>query len=159
MSTTNQAPNIHPKTGIHYGVIHLSSVSDRFWDEVACNGDCRAFEDMKLRLIDSIDSALEDHIFQSLDEDVFQDIKSQLYDFHIERASELSDLSDHYIKTEEFEAEITETEIIVLWSKTTKKANLCSPCFPNAGDLDDCENGTHETYCLPSWATREDSGP
>lgn len=51
---------------------------------------------------------------------------------------------------------------LMLWifdSPHTTKARLCSPCVPNAGDLDslDPENG-YETYTVPSdWLAKEES--
>lgn len=37
--------------------------------------------------------------------------------------------------------------IQVVLSKTTKRCNHCSPCFPGQGDLD--SDGDFLTYCLP----------
>ena len=37
--------------------------------------------------------------------------------------------------------------LMIFWSKWYTLCSLCSPCYPNAGDLD--AEGVYATYCLP----------
>jgi hypothetical protein len=47
----------------------------------------------------------------------------------------------------EYAAIVDEIYTQVVWSKFTKRCNLCSPCYPGQGDLD--SEGIYLTYTLP----------
>ena len=47
----------------------------------------------------------------------------------------------------EYAAIVNESTTQVIFSKYTKKAQLCSPCYPGQGDLD--SNGEYLAYDLP----------
>ena len=51
----------------------------------------------------------------------------------------------------EFAAIEREIYTQVVFSKTTKRCNLCSPCYPGQGDLN--SKGKFLTYCLPDYLT------
>ena len=50
-------------------------------------------------------------------------------------------------KKGEFAAIENETTIQIVWSKYTKRGNLCSPCYPGQVDLD--SDGQYLGYTLP----------
>ncbi len=53
----------------------------------------------------------------------------------------------------EFAAIENEDYVQVVFSKFTKRCNLCSPCYPGQGDLD--STGEFLTYALPPYLTGE----
>jgi hypothetical protein len=52
-------------------------------------------------------------------------------------------------ETGEFAAIVRETTIQVVWSKSTKRGALCSPCYPGQVDLD--SEGDFIGYTLPDY--------
>lgn len=50
-------------------------------------------------------------------------------------------------QTGEYSAIVGEIYTQVVWSRTTKKCALCSPCYPGQADLD--STGEFLAYCLP----------
>jgi hypothetical protein len=48
-----------------------------------------------------------------------------------------------------YAAETGETTVTVLYSKTIKNCMLCSPCYPNAGDLNSPNEDGYPTFDLP----------
>ena len=50
-------------------------------------------------------------------------------------------------KTKEYAAIVSEVYTQVVYSKYTRRCQLCSPCYPGQGDLD--SEGKFLTYCLP----------
>lgn len=54
----------------------------------------------------------------------------------------------------EFAAIVNETTVQVVYSKVTKRGNVCSPCYPGQVDLD--SDGEFLAYTLPSELLREE---
>ena len=129
--------NINPETGIRYGVVSFNTLAEWVFDEF-----------LEFGANDSYGLALED----------YQDENPNASDEDISRFSEV------YGEGAEEECYSLETEdgmklglsylggaplVWVFQSPYTTHARLCSPCCPNAGDLNSQDPLGVECYTLP----------
>ena len=141
----------------HYGVINLNSIGCDALGEAVMGSCYETWEDKFKRLAKSVadrtgivwDQVLEDEV-------VFQD---QLFDIHesLNRLEENLDKQNRddiaEYKDDEIEAIFyhDHNNLMITSSKYKTRANLCSPCYPNAGDLNNCDDASvNVTYCLGS---------
>jgi len=129
--------NMNEETGVRYGVISVHNVSDFFLDYIYMDGIDNVYEEYKLEL------------------------KSQgLTDEEIEVQLECYDscgYTDIYYEDDKYRVQLTESYLIVLFSPRVVNCRLCSPCFPNAGNLDEIdEDHGYETYGLLECDLREE---
>ena len=117
-----QQPNINPETDIHFGV---------------CNGNSEFLPEDWFELFEPICGDCE---FLNVDnEENFVSCEDCIS----------NDNTEHYIcNTLNFQAEYNSNTniIMIFYSKKTITCNLCSPCYPNAGDLDSPSEMGVETY-------------
>lgn len=141
--------NYDPKTGIHYGCISQNSLNlecmdswydnDRIWDS----------------FIEELDQKVESG-------EITEDEKQNEID------NFMPDEGLYYIDNDEFKAEYSPSlnAWTILKSPFFTYCRPCSPCVPNAGDLDNPldvivhEDGEHDTngiktYCLPFYMLYE----
>lgn len=142
--------NINPKTGIRYGVVALHSLQDWVFEEFFHHGKSltheAAVEEFKSEFYADNPEATEEEYEEALEE------AQQGWEFDEEQYSlekdgmhlELSYLGGAPI-------------VFVFESPHTAKARQCSPCVPNAGDLDNkSENGVL-CYDVPAeWYARNE---
>ena len=165
-----QNPNTNPNTGIRYGIIAVRSLDPDIWNDIfdlPSDTYTDALADACKRLWSEIDSAVEelaeipDFVGEDLDDDA--DI-----DTLIDIAEQLGiDTREYNPEFWEFEEEnrsgkIDDVDVALAWlggapmlfvfeSPIITHARLCSPCVPNAGDLNsmDPDNG-FECYGIPA---------
>jgi hypothetical protein len=133
--------NINPDTGIRYGVISLNSLNDYVFDEFFYNGRNLTFE-----------RALQD----------FKDENSDATDDDIDDAMQYweCDECEYYLEIEGMKLGITylggAAMVWIYESPHTANVKLCSPCVPNAGDLDNKIADGFICYDLPAdWYNKE----
>lgn len=136
--------NINPETGIRYGVISANSINGfvfqdifdqvyNFFSELCYN---EAIEELK---IDNPEDAEDEEKLDEFEQDFFDNFQPEEIwgDFELDGIKgHLSCLGGAYI-------------IFVTESPYTTKAKLCSPCVPNAGDLDSLNENGYTCYDVP----------
>ena len=178
--------NIHPVTGIRYGVINANSVNPYALDDILSQGVDETYESLCTEIKEVVEDELAnlssygpsynlvDAVFYRL-KDVLPysaEFESDLIELVNENGTEHShDMMIDWIEnklSESYEAQDTTyiykkdgyiilfftgtNELMVLESPYTAKVRLCSPCAPNAGDLDSPDPHGYETYALgPDW--------
>ena len=126
--------NINPETGIRYGVVSLNSLADWAFDEFFYSGTNEtsdaAFREWKAENPDADESA-----------------EQEFWDMYQGEEEEYS------LETDGMNLAISylggAALVWVFQSPHTTTARECSPCVPNAGDLDSQESGGFECYTLP----------
>lgn len=156
--------NINPKTGIPYGVIKGNSVPELL-EEIFQHGRNLTYEDWKARLTHEVRQGLRDSLAdfilpKSQIERTVDAVSDEVMDLLLE-----VQLNDSYqAEEEDYEWEAPDgcrykvgwlggaPLIWVLFSPWVTEAHRCSPCVPNAGDLDSpCPEGV-TCYCVaPEW--------
>jgi len=120
--------NVNPKTGIRFGVVALNSLEDWVFDEFFHDGTNVSYK-----------AALEE--FEGDEDDFEYEGDEDSYELEKDGLSlGLSTLGGAY-------------NVWVFESPHTAKHALCSPCCPNAGDID--SPGDFPCYTLPDdwfWA-------
>ena len=147
--------NINPKTNISYGVIAVSSLADWVWDEIQSYG--RSLSHEAYIEHSDIGRAIQ-FIHDAIDcLDISMDCVDELK--HIVGTLE-QQLNDEYApEEEEFEYNKDGLHLQLTWlggapliyvmdSPHTRMVRQCSPCCPNAGDLD-TKDGNIFAYDLP----------
>ena len=164
-----QNPNTNPNTGIRYGIIAVNSLIPDIWDDIyALPSDTYtdALADACKRLWSEIDSAIDDlseipdFVGEGLDDDA--DIDT-LLDIAGQLGIDTREFDPEYWQFEEEtrSGKIDGIDVALTWlggapmlfvfeSPYIVRARLCSPCVPNAGDLDNAEPDGFECYGLPA---------
>ena len=162
--------NIHSETGIPYGVVNGHTVP-YLHEEIFTSGDSTTFAAYKTELADAIRAALAGVVEERTGKESAARILDRL-DF-AEWAENILDsgLNDS-LEFEEEEYDHTETTpdgkvsyhlgylggaplVWILESPYVTQAPHCSPCVPNAGDLDNMGSGAY-CYCPPPDAFNSD---
>lgn len=133
--------NVDPKTGIRYGVVSLNNLADWVFDEFFLNGVSETYE-----------AAKKEHFGDKEPDD-----------------NELEEFNDNFdCDEEEYSLETDGMKLLlnflggaplvwVIESPHRAFCAECSPCCPNAGNLDEKREGGVETYDLPKdWYYTED---
>lgn len=135
--------NVNPDTGIHYGIISIDSLYPEWWAEVAWNGTDVSYREAFLEAFPEL-AALKDA------------------DWPPGAESDVAEWNDDWW-TDEPVYEGTTNGVkwrvtylggaALLWifeSPHVTRARTCSPCVPNAGDLNnlDPKHGV-KTYTVP----------
>ena len=147
--------NVHEKTGIPYGVVNGNSVMD-LMDEITAQGDDLSYaafkSDLEARVAGAIRGVVENHCGDSAE-----------IVGGIDCAEIVESLLDSGLHVELEECEYTYTNgatkyrlgwlggaplIWILESEFVAYSPVCSPCVPNAGDLDNLGAGIL-CYCCP----------
>ena len=159
--------NVNPDTGIRYGVISGHSLDQDVLNELHDKADSvifdyYRFEEMK-RFANEHDFEYDkettaDSLFDTLMDKFGDDFDSFIY--AVDENFESGEQSAEF----EYEG----TGVVFSWlggaplifiteSKVTNTANLCSPCVPNAGNLDSKDPDGYECYDAPAnWYPAQD---
>lgn len=127
--------NIDPETGIHYGVISIHSVGWGLLDDIYMYG--------------------VDNILQSYIEELQAEGKSE---------EEIDEALDSYscdgtnitYEDNDYKLWINDATIMVIKSPHCIRTRFCSPCYPNAGDLDTPDSAGIVTYAIKPEDLRDD---
>jgi hypothetical protein len=123
-------PNVNFDTGIHYGCISQHSVDLSTMDDWYDND--AYYDEAKQEIIDGIKSALSDYF----DEEYIAEVVEAALDRFNE--SYQNDEPAYYFEDSEYSAEYSQSLCcwIIKKSPYYTYCKTCSPCVPNAGDLD-----------------------
>lgn len=150
-------PNVNPDTGIRYGVMSLRNLDpdtvDWLWSDGHNVSEEEALEELRAEIAKDVENERDDRGDDPLSE---EDMEVEI-ERRFEAVAQDLQIEEPYI---EGECEGVKYGISwlggapllwVYWSPFTTHARLCSPCVPNAGDLDslDPENG-FECYDVPA---------
>jgi hypothetical protein len=153
--------NTHTETGIRYGVINANNISGDVLNDIMSNG-------VDLHYADGLEEVKADagREWDMMDEDERAEADADDRDEHIENAIE--GFNDSYESSDapyEFDMEGVKglystysNTLMIFESPVIVKATLCSPCYPNAGDLDSTGDkagstwagGPVDTYDVPA---------
>lgn len=135
-------PNIHPETGIRYGVICPSFVDQWYeWSHAVVDEQCPHCGSGKVEIIDDVNGGYR-----------CEDCKATF----MEDESEDITVVGRTYTTIRYKANqaVEGEEIIISESPYFTYARLCAPTFPNAGDLNSAiaivisESDGYKTYCF-----------
>ena len=134
-------PNINPETSIPFGYISTHSIRQEIVDEIFTYGENLSFKDALQELQEAIDclpyqmvhDALKDAAAEALSD--AWDADEEIYAFEIDGVKgQTSWLGGALL-------------LVILESPVIANCAPCSPCCPNAGDLDN--PGTYQAYGVP----------
>lgn len=158
--------NIHPVTGIAYGVINANNVDGEVLHEISfVNGiDALNIE----RLVDFVKMYGFEVPEVNETESTFQyykRIESAVNAFMVDKCEESEETASEYdtLMEDDFTGHLwycdkdgistlyntDDNTIIVMASTETAMVNPCSPCYPNAGDLDTPNADGIQAYTVP----------
>lgn len=143
--------NVNPDTGVRYGIISAQSLHDEIIDDIYREGVDVHWEQAR--------KELEQRIRNDCDDD-------EIVDEIVDEACEA--MSDKWYDDEpvyEFVIDGVKGRTtwlggaLLVWvfeSPFVTKANLCSPCVPNCGDLDSLDENGQECYDVPpDWRIKQ----
>lgn len=144
-SLTQQDTNVNPNTGIRYGVINGNNLPDWIWDSIEYRYPspwdysyceiCKCGHELEINQQTAWGDELECPICGDTNELQMPDME----------ATEL------YIDTPDLQLSYDPNSNIAMIFKSNLIINcqLCSPCYPNAGNLDQIDIDGYETYGIP----------
>jgi hypothetical protein len=166
--------NMNPKTGIHYGVISPHNISPEALDDIVRDSEDTIYEESREEftngLISVIKEYCEDNYLHIEEKDI--DIDSIIDDWD---SSYDNDNHSYHYTDAEYELHVCDDNygIYVIKSPYYTYTRPCSPCSPNAGDLDNpvqidhryktgdtrAGYGEMKTYCLDKTFFENDKVP
>lgn len=157
------APNVDPANGIHYGCISQHSVNQESLSDIFDNGRNLSYEsaqaDFKANLRATLKDYFSDYKFMK-ETSTLDDCVEACYDAVEQEWNdgyEDSGESVYLYEQDGYKLSTSPSLVAVFVEKSPYYtfARGCSPCAPNAGDLDNAtaeDNGNLKTYCLgPDW--------
>ena len=167
MFTLNNNVNVNPETGIRYGVISGNSLDHEVLNGLHDEADYIVFSQYRF---DAIKRFANDHEFDYLADVSFDELDEKLQNEYDDEYSEfVEDVTNEYESVEPVASfEYEGVEVVFEWlggaplvyitkSDVTTHANLCSPCVPNAGNLDSKDPDGYECYDAPTdWYKEEE---
>ena len=158
------AANIHPVTGIPYGVIAANSLDPEIFDMIMTNGENTTELDAEEEFRKQINHEIESG---RLAADQFGEEMERRLRERSEHATEDCHRYVEYDDDNKLSLEVETTYlggailVYVLQSPYLCAAPLCSPCCPNAGDLDNrYEDGVGGVTCYdvpPDWRRNDEA--
>lgn len=145
------ATNVNPETGIRYGVVSLNSLEDWVFDEFFHNGTNLSYESAKKEYLaenydadDESDDAIAEEEWEDRFNDEYQG-EEDTYSLETDgMILQMSTLGGAY-------------NVWVFESPHIAYCRQCSPCCPNAGNLDSKEENGVTTYDVPTdWYRKEE---
>ena len=147
-------PNTNPETGIRYGIISQNSIDPWIIDRIFQEGRDVHWEERMAEIRDEVMG----------DDDVAPDDKEDEIDLRIEREGDRW-CDDEPVREFEIDGVFGQTTWLgggqLLWvfkSPFISNFDLCSPCVPNAGNLDNPSPHGYQTYDVPpDWRMNHDN--
>lgn len=146
--------NINPETGIRFGTIYLHHLDHDtaagLWDYAENISEQQAYDDLRAEITTEIDQEVEE--YASRGEEPPFDAEREI-ERRLDRASENIEIEEPYLEGECEGVKYGISHLggaALLWvyeSPIIGKHGLCSPCVPNAGDLE--SEGDFECYDIP----------
>lgn len=139
--------NINPETGIRYGIVAANSLDPDVVNELQMSGKDLHYEEAKSELWDAIKRVCKDYMGDADSDDVADQAVERLNDHWQD---------DEPVHSFELQGVTGQTTwlggallVYVFHSPWLTKANLCSPCVPNCGNLDSLNPDGYECYDVP----------
>ncbi len=135
--------NINPQTGIRYGVVSLQSLADWVFEEFLNHGTNHTYE-----------AAVAEFRSEFFAEN--PDAEEDAYEEALQEANDgwQFDEEVHSLEKDGMHLQLSwlggAPIIFVFQSPHTAKARLCSPCVPNAGDLEHKDEDGELCYDVPA---------
>lgn len=139
--------NTNPETGIRYGIVAAHSLDPEWVWDMQQHGVDLHYEEAKSDLWDSIKRVCKDYMPDRDSDDVA--------DQAVERLGENWEQDEpvHSFDLQGVKGQTTwlggALLVYVFHSPWLTKANLCSPCVPNCGNLDSLNPDGYECYDVP----------
>ena len=147
-------PNYDEKTGIHFGVISPNNICQETLNDLCDKSTDTIYEESKNEMIKDLNAFCDNHglSIHNIPADEIIEEWNQSYQ---------NDNHGYEYEDQEYTLKICDDNfgIFVIKSPYYTYTRLCSPCAPNAGDLDnpikadhrckDITNTGAKTYCLP----------
>lgn len=177
--------NTNPETGIRYGTIYLNNLDGDtaawLWDDGENVSEIEAYAELKPEVERDADNIEEEVRISAAERDYALLASDRYMEAGVEAAyarlgyddrddyieTRLENESDFQIEEPTIEGTCEGVKYAISWlggapllwifeSPVLSKARLCSPCVPNAGDLDSLDEGGYECYGIPSdWRRKE----
>lgn len=153
-------PNVHPVTGISYGVINANDLDPEVLNSISFD------HGLDVHYINATATHAQIHLDFVIPEASENETTYQYYKRLSEVLSVLDGIEDFHQENEEFTGSLfsslyEETEtlydtdsntVTVLHSPNIGSFARCSPCYPGAGDLNNPAEYGNDTYNVPdSW--------
>lgn len=143
----------------HYGVISLNSIGCDALGEAVMSSCYETWEGRFMSMANSVTHKAEQIQFLVDEGQVVSDeqvdalVKAAILlgtSMNLQNRDDIAEYKDDEIEAIFYH---DHNNLMITSSKYKTRANLCSPCYPNAGDLDNCdEMSVNVTYCLgPEW--------
>lgn len=149
--------NINPETGIPYGTIYLSRLADWVFNEFFYNGENLTYKAAWEEFLSEKESDFLNLQEEGSEEaegcDTFADWKDENINDWEEEFNNLymAEEEEYFLETDGMELLLTYLGgaglVYVLKSPHTTQCGQCSPCVPNAGNLE--SEGSTLAYALP----------
>lgn len=138
--------NIDPETWIRYGVMSQNTQMPEAINDLFCNTIDIQFEEAETEIDEAIDELMAaTHDYHGGD----QSLRDQVKNLFMERMENFEGDMFRYEDDEYTIIFFNEMNtVMVMRSPYYTKCRPCSPCYPNAGDLDSPDVGGEDTYCL-----------
>ena len=145
------ATNINPDTGVRYGVISTRNIDQDVLDTILQNGTDLSYAEAEEEIRRDVEADVRAGKGILLD-DVDMEVQSRMEHYQCEEPVV------RYVLTDDAGQPTLEVQTTwlggaqLLWvfkSPYRTKARLCSPCVPNAGDLDNLDPDGEECYDVP----------
>lgn len=152
--------NVNPDTGVRYGTIYLNSLdgdtAQWLWGQVTNISEEEAYKELRAE----IEAAIKNEILDAVEagvESPYDDEDDIGYEVErrFERAVDSIQIEEPYLEGECEGVRYGISHLggaALLWvfeSPIISTARLCSPCVPNAGDLDSLDPSGYECYGIP----------
>lgn len=145
-------PNYDPETGIHYGVIGANSIDPEAVENIYIEGEdldakyvVKQIRERAEAFVDSLRDWIPEREMARLTEHVYNMAAGVFLDNYEPCEPLIRYESGGYIIL----YSTSSNTLIVEKSPYCTKCKMCSPCYPNAGDLDSPDMSTDFwTYCL-----------
>jgi hypothetical protein len=155
-------PNYDETTGIHYGCISQHSLDPDALSDIFDNGVNMTYNAAVSELKKDIRNAIRDLFYSSESDELAQEVNA-IFDNLSDRFSDRYDGcgEEQYLYEQDGYKLSNSPSLVCIFVERSEfytYARECSPCVPNAGDLDHAD-GSLKTYCLGHDWFEDDKAP
>ena len=145
------------ENGIHYGVIDFDDISSDIIEEILWHSrNTRVehiYKTMKEHIITKTlelikEQGAQEHGCETILNTALENVIEELQDCDTFEECDDDVMTSSY-EDVEMQWAVSDNEIFITKSPVTSMCRLCSPCFPNAGDLSTRHKGNVKTYDIP----------
>lgn len=153
MTRDGKIANTDPETGVRYGVISFHRLEDWVIDEIFTNGENLSFLDAQAEAKKEYEREAQALLDADGDFDFDGYVEEKLNTWNETYESDDDVWRLETDDTDDGGKVVVQTtgpgNLFVFMSPVIVNTRLCSPCYPNAGNLDSPDPDGYETYGLP----------